>query len=68
MSSTNEGIEFWCKNLDDDALDLLLVQVDKENSIEFLFVCCTLLIHFLYLLLLAKFCTSLSSYSLSCIY
>ena len=45
MSSANEGIEFWCKALDYDNLGLLLVWVDKENLIEFLFVCYTLLIH-----------------------
>ena len=40
-----------CKNLDCGALDLLLVHVDKENSIEFLLDCSTLLIHILCLLL-----------------
>ena len=36
-----------CKNLDCDALELLLVQGDKKNSIKSLFNCCTLLIHIL---------------------
>ena len=35
MSSTNEGIEFWYKALGCDDLGLLLVWVDKENSMEF---------------------------------
>jgi len=35
MSSTNKGIKFWYKDLDWDVLELLLVRVDKENSIEF---------------------------------
>ena len=33
-----------CKNLDCDALEPFLVQVDKENSIEFLFDS----VHYLY--------------------
>ena len=39
------------KDLDWDVLELLLVWVDKENSIEFPFNCGTLLIYFLCLLL-----------------
>ena len=35
MSGTNKRIEFWYKDLDWDVLELLLVRVDKENSIEF---------------------------------
>ena len=36
VNSTQEvDIEFWCKNLDWNILELLLVQVDKENSMEF---------------------------------
>jgi len=65
MSSAGEGIEFWYKNLDCGILELLLVQVDKENSIEFLFNCYILLIHILYLLLFIKFHTSPLSHSLS---
>jgi len=34
-----------CKVLDHDGLGLFLVQVDKENLIEFLFVCYILLIY-----------------------
>jgi len=37
----------YCKNLDCNALELLLVQVDKKNLIELLFNCYTLLIHIL---------------------
>ena len=62
------GIEFWCKNLDCGALDLLLVHVDKENSIEFLLDCSTLLIHILCLLLFINFHASLFSYSILHIY
>jgi len=54
-----------CKNLDCGALELLLVQVEKENSIEFPFNCYILLIHILYLLLFIKSCASLLSHSLS---
>ena len=35
MSSANKGIKFWYKDLDWDVLELLLVQVDKKNSMEF---------------------------------
>ena len=45
MSSADKEIEFWYKVLDCDGLGLLLVQVDKENLIEFSFVYYTLLIH-----------------------
>jgi len=45
MSSADEGIEFWYKALGCDNLGLLLVWVDKENSIEFSFICYTLLIY-----------------------
>jgi len=55
----------FCKNLDCGALELLLVWVDKENSIEFSFNCCTLLIHILYLLLFIKSHTSPLSHSFS---
>jgi len=44
MSSTNKEIEFWCKNLDWDVLELLLVRVDKENSMEFSLI----MVHYLY--------------------
>ena len=37
----------YCKNLDCNALELLLVQVDKKNLIELLFNCCILLIYIL---------------------
>ena len=37
----------YCKNLDCNALELLLVQVDKKNLIELSFNCCILLIHIL---------------------
>jgi len=47
-------IEFWCSDLARDDLITLLVRVDKENSIEFPFVCCTLFIHILYLSLFIK--------------
>ena len=53
------------KNLDCGTLELLLVQVDKENSIEFSFNCYILLIHILYLLLFIKSCASLLNHSLS---
>ena len=37
MDSAQEvDIKFWCKDLDWDVLELLLVWVDKENSMEFL--------------------------------
>ena len=52
------------KNLDCNALKLLLVWVDKKNSIESSFDCYTLLIHILYLLLFIKFHTSSLSHSL----
>jgi len=65
MSSANKEIKFWCKNLDWDTLEPLLVQVDKENSIEFSFDYCILLIHILYLLLFIKSHASLLSYSFS---
>jgi len=55
----------WYKNLNYSTLELLLVQVDKENSIEFPFNCYILLIHILYLLLFIKSYTSLLSHSLS---
>ena len=48
-----------CKDLDWDILELLLVWVDKENSIEFPFNCGTLLIYFLCLLLFINSHTSL---------
>jgi len=58
----------FCKNLDCGALELLLVQVNKKNSIEFLFDYYTLLIHILYLLLFINFCTSLfESFPLACL-
>ena len=60
------GIKFWCSNLAWDNLITLLVWVDKENSIEFPFICCTLLIHILYLHLFVKSCMSPLSHSLSC--
>jgi len=48
----------FCKNLGQDTLELLLVQVDKENSMEFSFNFGTLLIHILHLLLFTKSHTS----------
>ena len=48
----------FCKNLGQDALELLLVQVDKKNSMEFSFDFGTLLIHVLHLLLFTKSYTS----------
>ena len=51
----------WCKDLDWDILELLLVWVDKENSIEFPFNCGTLLIHLLCLLLFINSHASLFS-------
>jgi len=53
-----------CKNLDCDILELLLVWVDKENSIEFSFDYYILLIHTLYLLIFIKSYASSLSYSL----
>jgi len=35
-SAQEVDIEFWCKDLDWDVLELLLVWVDKKNSMEFL--------------------------------
>ena len=64
MSSADEGIEFWCKNLNCNILELLLVQVDKKNSIEFSFDCYILLIYILYLLLFIKSHASLLSHFL----
>jgi len=61
-------LDLFYKNLDYDTLELLLVQVDKKNSIEFPFDCCTLLIHILYLLLFIKSHTSFLSHSLLCIH
>jgi len=63
---SRSGIEFWCKDLGRDTLELLLVQVDKENLIEFLFICCILLIHILYLSLFIKFRVSPLSHPLLC--
>ena len=51
---SRSGIEFWYKDLGRDALELLLVWVDKENSIEFLFVFCTVLIHIFVFTLIYK--------------
>ena len=51
------------KNLNCSVLELLLVQVNKENLIEFPFDCYTLLIYILYLLLSIKSCISLLSHS-----
>jgi len=68
ISSAGKKIKFWYKNLDCGTLELLLVQVDKKNLIEFPLDCYTLLIHILYLLLFIKSCTSLLSHSLSCIH
>jgi len=48
-----------CKDLDWDVLELLLVWVDKENSMEFSFDYGTLLIHLLCLLLFINSCASL---------
>ena len=45
MSGANKRIKFWCKNLDWDVLELLLVWVDKKNSIEFLLI----IVHYLYI-------------------
>jgi len=64
MSNASEEIEFWYKNLNYSILELLLVQVNKENLIEFPFNCYILLIHILYLLLFIKSHTSLLSHSL----
>ena len=47
-----------CKNLGQDVLELLLVQVNKENLMEFSFDFGTLLIHILCLLLFTKSCAS----------
>ena len=45
MDSAQEvDIEFWYKALDCDDLGLLLVWVDKENSMEFLLI----FLHYLY--------------------
>ena len=35
MSSADKEIKFWYKDLDWGVLELLLVWVDKENSMEF---------------------------------
>ena len=48
-----------CKDLDWDILELFLVQVDKENLMEFSFDYSTLLIHLLCLLLFINSCASL---------
>jgi len=53
-----------CSDLVWDDLITLLVWVDKENSIEFSFAFCTILIHILYLLLFTKFHISLLSHPL----
>ena len=68
-SGSEDGVEVCpvdmsCKNLDCDVLELLLVQVDKENSIKFLFNYYILLIHILYLLLFIESHTSPLSHSL----
>ena len=55
MSGANKEIEFWCKDLDWDVLELLLVWVDKENSMEFL-------LNFLYYLYNYYMVCTLSSY------
>jgi len=68
MSNASEEIEFWYKNLNYGILELLLVQVNKENLIEFPFNCYILLIHILYLLLFIKSHTSLLSHSLLHVY
>jgi len=44
----SSGNGLYCKDLDYGTLELLLVQVDKKNLIEFPFNCYTLLIHILY--------------------
>ena len=51
---SRSGIEFWCKDLGRDALELLLVRVDKKNLIEFPFVFCTVLIHIFVFTLIYK--------------
>jgi len=57
MNSVQEvDIKFWCKDLDWDVLELLLVWVDKENSMEFL-------LNFLYYLYNYYMVCILSSYS-----
>jgi len=56
-----------CKNLGQDALELLLVQVDKENSMEFSFDFGTLLIHILCLLLFTKSHASPLGHSIPCV-
>jgi len=56
------------RTLDSDTLDLLLVQVDKENLIEFPFNCGTLLIYALCLLLFISSYVSLLSCSFSHVY
>ena len=53
-----------CKNLGQDILELLLVQVNKENSMEFLFDFGILLIHILCLLLFTKSCASFLGHSI----
>ena len=56
MDSAQEvDIKFWCKDLDWDVLELFLVWVDKENSIEFL-------LNFLYYLYNYYMVCVLSSY------
>ena len=55
-----------CSDLAWDDLIALLVWVDKENSIEFSFVCYTLLIHILYLPLFIKSHMSPLSHPLLC--
>jgi len=59
-------IKFWCKDLGRDALELLLVRVDKENSIEFPFVFCTVLIYiFVFTLIYKVPCVSFESFPLA---